>query len=245
MLFRSVILPPGVERISKTDIDDTQWGFNVGALFNLGTNTRIGVTYRSGMDYDLTGTVVVTGVPVVGTTVNGVLVSVKFPDTISWGIAHQLNPQWELLGDITYTRWSKIKAVPIVTTSASPLAPAGATLDTFNFQFRDTYRIGVGANWKFSEELTLKAGAAYDKSPVTDTYRTTFLPDKDRTWLAVGAKYRMSKQATIDVGYAHLFIDDPSINQRRGVGVAPFQGNVVGQYNSNVNIVSAQFTYSF
>ena len=54
----------------------------------------------------------------------------------------------------------------------------------------------------------------------------------------------MSKQATIDVGYAHLFINDPNIAMRRNTEVPP-RGNVVGNYDSNVNILSAQFTYSF
>ncbi len=242
-LDRSTFL--GVEARSKIKLDDDQWGFNLGALFNVGPSTRIGVSYRSSMDHDLTGTVIVTGVPVVGTTTNAIRTNAEFPDTISWGIAHQLNPAWEILGDITYTRWSKIKAVPVVATTTSALAPAGATLDTFNFQFGDTYRIGIGANWKWRDDFTWKFGAAYDKSPVEDPFRTTFLPDNDRVWLAIGGKYRMSKQATLDFGYAHLFVKDASINRQRGIGVAGAQGNVIGNYDADVNIASVQFTYSF
>jgi long-chain fatty acid transport protein len=151
-----------------------------------------------------------------------------------------------MLADVTYTRWSKIKAVPLVTTSGSPIVPAaGVTLDTFNFQFKDSYRVGIGANYKWSDAFTLKLGAAYDKSPVEDRFRLTFLPDSDRTWLAVGGKWRMSKQATLDIGYAHLFVKDSSINQQHGVAALPLQGNVIGVYDSYVNIVSAQFTYAF
>ncbi|OGA39276.1 MAG: hypothetical protein A3G24_21980 [Betaproteobacteria bacterium RIFCSPLOWO2_12_FULL_62_13] len=244
-LDRSAILAPPIESRAHIDIDDSQWGWNIGALFNLGTDTRIGVTYRSTMDFDLAGTIAFTNAPVVGVTSQGVRASAEVPDTLSWGIAHQLNPRWELLGDITFTRWSKIKTVPLVTTSASALIPANFTLDTFNFQFKDTFRIGLGANWKWRDDFAWKFGVAYDKSPVEDQFRTTTLPDKDRTWIAVGGKYRMSKQATLDFGYAHLFIKDPVINQQRGVVTPPLQGNVVGKYDSDVNIVSAQFTYSF
>jgi len=243
---RSVILVPPFESRTHIDIDDGQWGFNLGVLVNLGANTRIGLTYRSAMDYDLTGSVAFTNVPLVGTATNGVRAKAELPDTISWAIAHAFDPRWELLGDITYTRWSKIKAVPLVTTSGSPIVPAaGVTLDTFNFQFKDSYRIGVGANYRWSDNFILKLGAAYDRSPVEDRFRTTFLPDSDRTWLAVGGKYRMSKQATLDFGYAHLFVKDGSINQQRGVAALPLQGNVIGNYDNQVDIVSVQLTYSF
>ena len=243
---RSAILVPPIESRTHIDIDDSQWGFNLGVLVNLSPGTRIGLTYRSAMDYELTGNIRFTNVPVLGTATNNVRASAELPDTISWGIAHAFNPRWELLADITYTRWSKIKAVPLVTTSASALVPAaGVTLDTFNFQFKDSYRVGIGANYKWSDAFTLKLGAAYDKSPVEDRFRLSFLPDSDRTWLAIGAQYRMSKQATFDIGYAHLFVKDGSINQQRGVAALPLQGNVIGNYDNHVNIVSAQFSYSF
>lgn len=246
---RSAAIPPALggpaEAFSNLDVDDGAFGFNLGAMFNLGQATRIGLSYRSSIEYDLKGTAVVTGLPVGGTAANQVNLNVKLPDTFSWGIAHQLDPKWELLGDITYTRWSKIKALPVIATSTSALGAAGATLDTFNFQFKDSYRIGVGANYQWNPNFTLKLGVAYDKSPVEDVWRTVTLPDSDRTWLAIGGKYRLSKQSTLDFGYAHIFIRDANINQQLGVAAAPLRGNVVGRYDANVNIFSAQFTYSF
>jgi len=242
---RSVILVPPFESHTRIDIDDSRWGYNLGVLVNLSPATRIGLTYRSAMDYDLDGTIVFTSVPVLGTARNPVRANAELPDTISWGIAHAFNPRWEGLADVTYTRWSKIKAVPLVTTGASPIAGTGVTLDTFNFQFKDSYRIGVGLNYQWSDRFTLKLGAAYDRSPVEDRFRLSFLPDSDRTWLAIGGKYRMSKQATLDFGYAHIFVKDGSINQQRGVATPPLQGNVIGNYDNYVNLLSAQFTYAF
>jgi long-chain fatty acid transport protein len=240
---RSVFL--GVEAKTQLRLDDSAWGFNLGAMVHMAPHTRIGLAYRSGPEYDLTGTSVVTGVPLVGTAVNGVTANIKLPDTLSWSIAHQLAPDWEVLGDITYTRWSRIKAVPIVATTTSVLRAQGQPLDTFNLQFKDSYRIGLGANYRWRDNFTWKFGVAYDMSPVEDPFRTTFLPDNDRTWLAVGGKYRMSKQAVIDIGYAYLFVKDASINQPRGIGVLGAQGNVVGNYKADINLMSVQLTYSF
>lgn len=229
----------GIEFPTQINLEDESWGFNLGALFTLSPETRIGITYRSRIEHDLTGSAVVTGV-----AAPSVHAPARLPDTISWAVAHQLNPKWELLGDVTYTRWSSIKGVPIVATSASALGVSGTTLDTFNFQFRNAYRIGIGANWLARDDFVMKFGAAYDRSPVEDPFRTVVFPDSDRIWLAIGGKYRMSKRAVLDFGYAHLFMRDAPISQLRGLGIGG-QGNVVGNYDNMVNIFSIQYSHSF
>ena len=239
---RSTVLGPATEGRVSVDIDDDAFGFNLGVMFNLSPSTRIGLSYRSSMDYDLTGTLVI--VPPAGaSSSNNVRLDVELPDTWSVALAHQLNPQWEILADATFTNWSKIKSLPLVTTSTSAIIPVvGFTADTFEFQFKDSYRVGIGANWKWRGDFMWKFGVAYDKSPVEDFYRTVTLPDNDRKWLAVGGKYRMAKQAAMDFGYAHLFISDASINQNR---TAQNQGIVSGTYKGHVDILSGQFSYSF
>ena len=83
---------------------------------------------------------------------------------------------------------------------------------------------------------------AYDQTPVRDAERTPRLPDEDRTWLTVGVQYKFSPQVAIDLGYAHIFIKDPNINQNAG-STASF-GLINGSYSSDVNIVGAQLTYT-
>jgi long-chain fatty acid transport protein len=242
---RSTVLGPATEGRVSVNIDDDAFGFNLGVMFTPSPSTRIGLSYRSSIDYELTGTLSIAtlGGTVLGT--NNVKLDVELPDTWSVALAHQFNPQWELLADATFTNWSKIKSLPLVTTSASPVIPAaGITADTFNFQFKDSYRVGIGANWKWRSDFMWKFGAAYDKTPVEDQFRTVTLPDNDRKWLAFGGKYRMSKQTTLDFGYAHLFISDASINQMRN-GETPPRGNIVGAYEASVDILSAQISFSF
>jgi len=231
----------GAERFSKLEMDDTSLGFNLGAMFNLSPATRIGIAYRSSIKHDLKGTARVTGV---GST--PISAKAEVPDTLAWSIAHQVNPKLEMLGDVTFTQWSTIKKVPIIANSTWALGAAGSEAARFDFEFKDTYRIGVGANYKLRNDFTLKLGVAYDKSPVSDQFRTVTLPDNDRTWLAIGGKYQVSKQMTFDFGYAYLFIKDASVNQRRGLAAAGAQGNVVGNYDKpTVHILSGQLSYNF
>ncbi len=114
----------------------------------------------------------------------------------SLSATHQLNETWEILGDVTFTQWSTIQTVNVVNSTT------GANRDILTLNFEDSYRVSIGANYKYSEALTLKGGVAYDQTPVQDQYRTVRLPDNDRTWLAFGAKYMVTKSAAIDAGYA-------------------------------------------
>lgn len=226
----------------SVNIDDNAWGWNLGTMFNLGTGTRLGLSYRSAMNYHLSGNVGVAGLAT--TTASA---AVRMPSTVSAALSHQLNDRWQLLGDVTWTRWSAIKNVPLILTSTSALGAAGTAADVLDLQFRNSYRVGVGANYRWNDNFTLKVGTAYDRTPVPDMlHRTVFLPDNSRIWLALGGKYQVSKTGTIDFGYAHLFINDAGIFRNKGTGLAAGrQGIVSGSYRERVDIVSIQYSHSF
>jgi long-chain fatty acid transport protein len=232
----------GTELPQSVKLADSAWGWNIGAMVNLTPKTRLGLAYRSSISYDLSGTVSVTGVGAAGAKA-----SVKLPDTFTAALSHQVDARWQVLGDVTYTRWSQIKNVSLVLTSAGlGASPAGTAADTLDFEFRDTYRIGVGANYKWTPDFMLKMGVAYDRSPVPSaTHRTVFLPDSDRYWLSLGGKYRMSKATTLDAGYAHIFMADADTFRNKRAGAAGAQGIVSGSYRSSVDILSVQLTYAF
>jgi long-chain fatty acid transport protein len=229
----------GIEALQTLQASDNQWGFNLGAMLNLSPNTRLGLTYRSVMSYDLRGNTVIRtlgGATVAAPQVN---ISVRMPDSYSAALSHKFNDQWQLLGDFTWTNWSSIKDVPVTNVAT------GGALQVLNLQFRDTYRLGVGANYKWNSNLMVKFGLAYDKSPVTDAVRTVALPDSDRTWLSIGGKYRLTQAGTFDFGYAHIFVKNGSINQFGGVGAPPATGNVVGTYKDKVDIISLSYSHAF
>ena len=103
----------------------------------------------------------------------------------------------------------------------------------------DSYRYSLGANYRFSDKLTLRGGVAYDETPVSDAFRTARIPDEDRTWIAFGAQYRLSDKSALDFGYAHLFVKDADIDKLENLV------RLTGTYDASVDILSAQYTHSF
>jgi long-chain fatty acid transport protein len=210
--------------------DDYGWGFNLGVLWQPSEVTRIGLAYRSEVDYTLEGTVTFSGLP----AGNGpVTADTTLPDSASLSVFHKLNDRWDLLADVTWTGWSDFDELRIVRTS-------GALLTVTPENWDDSYRYSVGANYRWSDRLTLRGGVAYDATPVSDTYRTARIPDESRTWIAFGAQYRLSPKTLLDVGYAHLFVDDARINKTETGPVT-----LTGEYDASVDILSAQLTLNF
>ena len=113
-------------------------------------------------------------------------------------------------------------------------------------RFESTWRAGLGANVKLNDTWTLRLGTAYDKAPVQDEFRTPRLPDNDRIWAAGGFEWKLSQKARVDVGYAHLFIDDASSNlPNQATATSTPVGNLVGTYDAKVDILGAQLTLTF
>jgi long-chain fatty acid transport protein len=231
----------GATRAQTVSLHDGAAGWNIGAMLQPGKDTRVGLTYRSALHYDLTGAVAIAAIGSASAKA-----SLSLPDSASLAVSHQLSERWQLLGDVTWTRWSRIQNVPLVLTSALGASPAGTVSDTLDLQFKDTYRIGIGANYRWTDNFMFKLGVAYDKSPVPDAaHRTVFLPDSDRTWLSFGGKHQLTKAGTLDVGYARLIMNGGDAQRNKGVGVAGAQGIVSGSYKSHVDIVSVQYTHAF
>lgn len=206
--------------------DDNSWGWNAGALFNVGADTRVGVAYRSKVEHTLSGTLSPMGFPIKA--------DITLPDTASVSLFNRLNPTWDVLADVTWTGWSSFDELRVVH------AVSGATLSLVDESWEDTLRFSVGANYHSTPDMTWRFGVAYDQTPVPDaTHRTPRIPDEDRTWLAVGGQYKLSKHGAVDFGYAHLFVKDSDIaHAENGL-------TVTGTYDNAVDILSVQYTRSF
>jgi len=222
--------------------DDVGYGFNAGLMVQASPSTRIGAHYRSKIKYGLEGDVSF-GATAAG---NGnVRADLEAPDSFSLSVFQTLGPNWELMGDLTWTGWSSVQQLVVTrTTGAATLGPfpgaAGATFTTLQFQWDDTWRYAVGANYNLNPQTKLRFGLAFDETPANDTTRTARLPDQDRTWVALGVQFRPSKTGILDVGYAHEFIKDARINNTvAGVGT------LSGQFKNKADIFSIQYSHSF
>jgi long-chain fatty acid transport protein len=229
----------------KLEMDDGAWGWNIGVLFTPAPRTKIGMSYRSEIKYKAEGDVKVDGP---SATVNAggtsnIEANITLPDTFIFSVAHGLNDQIELLGDISWTGWSSIPYVDIVRTSATPAYPAGSVAQKLDTRFDDSWRFALGMNYKLDEMWKLRFGIAYDQTPVPDAeHRLTSLPDNDRTWFSAGFQYKPAKNMAVDVGAAYIYLGDTKINNNL---IAEGKGWVRGDYDNYSFIIGSQLSMSF
>jgi long-chain fatty acid transport protein len=228
------------------DADDVGYGFNVGVTFTPAPGSRIGLAYRSAINYDLSGTASFSGTAgaLLGSNVRADL---KVPDSLSLSFLTALSPQWELMGDATLTRWSSVQQLAIIRTSATGAGSvAGSTLGVLPFLWSDVWRFALGANYRINDQAKLRLGVALDKTPTNDATRSPRLPDEDRTWVALGLQYRMSKASVLDIGYAHEFIRDATVRVDAASPTLVCPTHCLnGSFDNQADIISIQFSYSF
>ena len=227
------------EAQNRTSVNGDAWGFNIGAQAKLGQRTRLGIHYRSSIDFSLHGDTSFTA-PAPSILNGNVKLDVRTPDNLAFSVAHGVNDRLQLLADATWWHWAKINQLPLVRTDG-PLG--GTTLDTLVLNFKDTWRLSAGANYKLSGPWTVKVGAAYDQSPVrSPETRTVRLPDNDRYWLSAGVKYAVSRTGALDVGFAYVKVKDADINNNQA---ALGRGIVNGTYSGRVHVFGIQYQQSF
>ncbi len=220
----------------RLEAGDTGFGANFGAMIQATPSTRLGLTYRSKIRYTVEGSVHFTGPVVAGNSY--ARADITMPDSASASVFSTFGDKWELMADVTWTGWSSIKRLDIVRTSG-PLS--GQVLTTLQFNWKDTVRLGVGANYKYSDRIKLRMGLAFDPTPTNDVDRTPRLPDQDRTWVAFGVQYKPNKQGTFEVGYAHEFVKDSSINH----ATPPAPGRLIGSFENKVDILTLSYSHRF
>ena len=260
-------LTKGYDAFASVNGDDSSWGWNVGLLWDVNKDNRIGLAWRSDISYHLTGNAdftnpVVTvppGTPpqLAGTIAalaagvnqkalyNGAISSdIKVPGIANVSWFGRVSDRWDVMADAQWTHWSTIQYLTFTRTDGT------GTLAQTPLFFDDAWRFSVGANYYYDKQWKFRMGVAYDQSPVQDSYRTPRLPDSDRTWLAGGVQYAFSPDVKFDLGGSYIWVKNGSINDagydpHTGTQSIPAYGLINGTYNNNVFIVSGQVTWNF
>ena len=222
---RPASLPDGYFRLRG---DDWSFGYNAGALIQPGKQTNIGVTYRSRVQQDLTGTAtfIVPAPLAANPLLRSAQGSVKLvlPDTAAISLTQRVGPKWTAYAEFEWTNWSQFKAL-------NAFRNDGTLISAAPEHYRNSPFAALGVSYSANDRLTLRTGTAFDKSPVPDPYRSARIPDQDRYWLALGASWAILPQLTLDVGYAHIFVATSHIQE-----ISPTGDVLSGAYASSADL---------
>jgi long-chain fatty acid transport protein len=166
------------------------------------------------------------------------------PATIAVGLAYDVAPTFTLLADYKHIFYGEIPSV-----GRSSLGwLSGALFGASNgpgFGWRDVDVISIGAEWRATKDLTLRAGYSHNTDPITsaDVMLNILAPGVITDHFSAGATYALNKNNSID--FATVYAPEQSVS---GMEYLPGLG---ANTASNIKIHLSEFeatlgwTYKF
>ncbi|WP_281557606.1 outer membrane protein transport protein [Thalassomonas sp. RHCl1] len=217
--------------------DDIAYGYNVGVLYEINDNHRISLAYRSQVDLILTGDysndLPLSFGGLAGETLAGEL-EITLPDIAELSGFHQLSDNLALHYSVQWTGWSSFERLEAYAEGVeSPVFEK----DEY---FENSVRSAVGISYNLEDVLTLRAGLAYDETPIEQAYRSISIPDSNRIWYSTGMTYHFKNASSFDLGMSFIKGEEVEFTETDDLGQA-------WQFTSNgdATLVSAQYNYRF
>jgi long-chain fatty acid transport protein len=105
--------------------------------------------------------------------------------------------RWALLAMANWQDWSRFGDVDT--------SVAGAQSTTVNANYKDTYQLAIGAQYKVTPQWLWNAGIAYDTSAVSDSNRTVNAPLGESWRLVTVATYALDKDTEVNASWAMVW----------------------------------------
>lgn len=223
---------------SKNETNDWAYGWNAGLLWEFNPTTRVGLSYRAKIKHHSAGNSKFYG-PLTSNNVNRsrVKTNITVPPMTILSIYHEFNDKFALMGTINYIQWREFKSFSLrdVATMGSP------NTVTFYEDFRNTWRLIIGADYKVNSLFTLRGALGYDQTPTRNYARSVGIPDANSYIVALGVTYALTDTMSIDAGYSHSFYQHVSINRTQNYGLDNV--TTIANVDNSMDIFGLEFNW--
>jgi long-chain fatty acid transport protein len=216
-------------------------GVDLSVAWDAARDTRVGAAYRSRVDHTLAGHADFTVPPEARPLTAGGLFAntgaqtvLPMPTELSLSASRALQDGWLLLGDVTWTGWSRFQELRVTFDNPSQTDVRQPAAWNDSIRFAGGARKAVAARW------TLSGGAGYETTPVPDSTRNARLPEENHAWFSVGAAYQRSEARHFDVYYSHLVTPNAAIRL-----ADPSAGLLAGSVHWRLNVLGASAVFRF
>jgi len=216
-------------------LDDSTWGWgaNVGLLYEASPGSRFGITYNSPVKLDFSASTQWNGLaPVVAALLRsrGLLdanvdLGMTVPQGVNAGFYQQVDPKWALLGSVGWQQWSKFGELDIGVSSDDPVAL------TANRNYKDTWHVAAGAQYRMTDPYTLMFGIAYDSAFQDNNNIPVALPANAAWRFGIGGQKMESKTFNWGWSAEYLYGGNLHTNQSGRPVVIGGRGDLVGSFN--------------
>ncbi|GAA4872492.1 TonB-dependent receptor [Ferrimonas pelagia] len=107
------------------------------------------------------------------------------------------------------------------------------------YNWKDSWMLSIGGTYDVTDKLALRAGYMYDQGVVGEIASLS-IPDSDRNWYTAGMGYKLSRNASVDLGIAFVRGKEVQLEED-----SLFAGTVSATTNSNAVYYSMQYNHRF
>ena len=183
--------------------------------------------------------------------------TLSLPATATLGVAYTAG-RLTVEADADWTFWSSYKSLDIqrptvlatvYTGLPSPYPPTTTTpvlrSTSTPKEWKNVVALRVGAEYRVTDPLALRAGFVYDPSPVPANTLSPELPDADRLNYMVGAGYKIGPW-TIDVAGMYIDKKDRTVNNQTATSATGTPGTGFnGTWSGNAWLAGLDVAYNF
>ncbi len=134
---------------------------------------------------------------------------VRLPQSLTMGLNYDVTDDLHLGTAVTWTQWSCMEEINFHL--------PGDNDKTVPLRWNDTWRVGFGAAYDLTENLTLMGSYIFDQDPCRRYYGTSMLPPGDRQIATIGFGY-MWGNFDISASYGLVFMAGDSLFIHDGTG---------------------------
>lgn len=233
--------PDGQLEYKDTDVGA---GINLGLLYRLSERTQIGLAYTSKIDLEFKDSPSVRKVdnPIINAAlrrldVDSLELDMSVPQTVLLSVAHDLSPQWKLLGSLGWQDWSQFGEIGVeVDANATDVSR------TADRKYKDTWHASVGAQYQMTPRLRWSMGLGYDSSAVDDKDRTVDNPMGEAWRVATGVNYQIDEGLDVHAAYTLVWLGDMDVEQTKSRSGETLSGTY---RNAALHIIGGGATWRF
>jgi long-chain fatty acid transport protein len=229
--LRKVVLTPTMALPRPYDYFPVDWhlktngwgvGFNVGILYKASSKLQFGFSYRSPVDIDLEGTLDLEmyfptlksfrgSGSTYGFSDQDFKTTLPLPGDLGVGVAFKPTERLTLSLDVSSTNWSRLDYLDtkdlfleLFFVGDSVGYSVYADDSKLLFEWDDITRFSLGGEYLFGENLWVRGGYFFEKSPIPNSTFTMLIPDVgDKNSFCVGLSYRLN---SFELGYNYEFV---------------------------------------
>lgn len=227
----------------RLELDDNTWGWgaNLGLLYGVTSETRVGLTWNSRISLDFSAPAQFSGLgPGLSTLLSArgligarIDLGVTVPQQLMGSVFTKIDERWAVMGNVGWQQWSKFGEVEVGIENA--LNPQSLTTA---IDFKDTWHVAVGAQYRPSGPWTLNFGVAYDSGFQSSGNVSPLLPVNAAWRFGVGGEQQVSK--TFKWGLASELLYGGTLDVDKRSALPPAlggRGNLVGSFDNTTSVI--------